>query len=237
VRAVKKSGKGQKVTIGPMNDEQKSEDLEADVVLVAVGVGGRFEGLFEDSLGIALDRGHIKTDYQDAEEPTYQTSVPGIYAIGDIIGPPWLAHVASEEAVTCVERIAGHHTLGVDYKSIPGCTYCNPQIASIGMTERAAKESGLEYTAGTYSLKAHGRAIAVGANEGIVKIIASKPYGEILGAHIIGETASELISEISLAIRLEATADDIISTMHPHPTMAEAIHEGALATEGRMIHN
>ncbi len=237
VRAVKKSGKGQKVTIGPMDDEKKSEDLQADVVLVAVGVGGRFEGLFDESLGIAVDRGHIKTDYQDAEEPTYQTSVPGIYAIGDIIGPPWLAHVASEEAVTCVERIAGHHTLGVDYKAIPGCTYCNPQIASIGMTERAVKEAGLEYTAGTYSLKAHGRAIAVGANEGIVKIIASKPYGEILGAHVIGETASELISEISLAIRLEATADDIISTMHPHPTMAEAIHEGALATEGRMIHN
>lgn len=164
------------------------------------------------------------------------TSVPGVYAIGDVIGPPWLAHLASEEAVTCVERMKGHHTLGIDYGSIPGCTYCNPQVGSVGMTERDAKAKGLKLRIGKYGLKAHGKAIAVGAAEGFVKIIASEPYGEILGAHIFGEDASELIHEICLARRLEATAEDIISTLHAHPTMAEAIHEAALGTENRMIH-
>jgi dihydrolipoamide dehydrogenase len=159
-----------------------------------------------------------------------------VYAIGDVIGPPWLAHIAMEEAVTCVERMAGHHTLGIDYNAFPGCTYCNPQVASIGMTERAVKEKGIEYQVGKYGLKAHGKAIAVGATEGLVKIITSKPYGEILGAHIIGEDASELIAELSLAIRLEATVEDIISTIHAHPTMHEGTHEAALAAEGRSIH-
>lgn len=232
-----KSGGGHTVTIVDAKDETKTQTIDCDVVLVAIGVGGRFDGLFDESLGIAVERGHIKVDYLGVDEPTYQTSLPGIYAIGDVIGPPWLAHVSSEEAATCVERIAGHHTLGVDYDSIPGCTYCNPQIASIGMTERDVKEKGIEYTVGMYQLKAHGKAIAVGATEGFVKLIISKPYGEILGAHIIGEDASELIAEIGLAKRLEATAEDIISTVHAHPTMAESIHEAALDTEGRMIHN
>jgi dihydrolipoamide dehydrogenase len=207
-----------------------------DVVLVAIGVGARTDGLVDESLGIEMEKGHIKTDYRDAETPTYGTSVPGIYAIGDVIGPPWLAHVASEEAVACVERMAGHDTLGVDYRAFPGCTYTHPQIGSIGMTEREVKEKGIDYTLGSYQLKSHGKAIAVGATEGLVKIITSKPYGEILGAHIIGEDASELIAEMALAIRLEATAEDIISTVHAHPTMHEAIHEAALATEGRAIH-
>ena len=236
VKQVETTKKGAKVTIVEVKDDSKTAEIEAEVVLVAVGVGGRFDGLFDDSLGVVVERGHIKTDYQDVAEPTYQTSVPGIYAIGDVIGPPWLAHVSSEEAITAVERMAGHHTLGVDYKAIPGCTYCNPQIASIGLTERAAKEQGLEYTVGAYQLKSHGKAIAVGATEGMVKMIVSKPYGEILGAHIIGEDASELIHEFCLAIRLEATAEDIISTMHAHPTMGESIHEAALATEGRAVH-
>ena len=171
------------------------------------------------------------------KERKYKTNVEGIFEIGEIIGPPLLAHVASEEAVTCVERMAGHHTFGVDYKSIPSCTYTSPQIASIGMTEKQVKDAGIDYIKGVYSLKSHGKAIAVGAAEGMVKIIASKPYGEILGAHIIGIDASELIAEIGLAIRLEATIEDIISTVHAHPTMAEAIHEAALGTEDRMIHN
>ena len=170
------------------------------------------------------------------EEPTYATSVPGIYAAGDIIGPPWLAHKAMEEAVICVERMAGHHTIGMDYKTIPGCTYCNPQIASIGMTERDAKAAGIDYNVGSYKLQSHGKAIAIGATHGLVKLITSKPYNEILGAHIIGEDASELIAEIAIAMRLEATAEDIISTVHAHPTMHEAIHEAALGTEGRMLH-
>jgi dihydrolipoamide dehydrogenase len=233
--SIEATDSGATVTIQDANDESKTQQLETDVVLVGIGVGGRTDGLCDESLGLEMDRGHIKTDYRDADEPTYATSVPGIYAIGDVIGPPWLAHVSGEEAVTCVERIAGHHTLGVDYESIPGCTYTNPQIASIGLTERAAQEAGVEYDVGTFPLSALGKAIAVGQTEGFVKIIASKPYGEILGAHIIGKDASELIHEFCLAIRLEATVEDIISTMHAHPTMAESIHEAALGAEDRSI--
>lgn len=236
VKAVEKSKTGAKVTIVDVKDDKKTETIECEVVLVAIGVGARFDGLFDDKLGIKVEKGHIKTDYRDVPEPTYKTSVPGIYAIGDVIGPPWLAHKAMEEAVTCVERMAGHHTLGIDYNAVPGCTYCNPQIASIGMTERDVKAKGTKYKVGKYPLQAHGKAIAVGATEGVIKIITSEPYGEILGAHIIGEDASEMIGEISLAIRLEATAEDIISTIHAHPTMHEGIHEAALATEGRAIH-
>ena len=237
VNGIKTSRSGAKVQIAPAGDKDgKGETLDCDRVLVAIGVSGRFHGLFEDSLGLRIEKGHIWTDYRENPEPTYATSVPGIYAIGDVIGPPWLAHVSSEEAVACVERIAGHEVIPIDYDAIPACTYCSPQIASIGLTERACKEQGLEYTTGVYQLKAHGKAIAVGKTDGMVKIITSKPYGEILGAHIIGEDASELIAEMGLAKRLEATAEDIISTMHAHPTMAESVHEAALATEGRLIH-
>ncbi|MHC4447404.1 MAG: dihydrolipoyl dehydrogenase, partial [Planctomycetota bacterium] len=185
---------------------------------------------------LATEKDHIKVDYRNAAEPTYQTNLSGIYAVGDVIGPPWLAHLAMEEAVVCVERMAGLQTLGIDYDAIPGCTYCNPQVASIGLTEGKVKEQGIKHHVGKYQLKAHGKAIAVGATEGLVKIITSEPYGEILGGHIIGEDASELIAELGLAKRLEATAEDIISTIHAHPTMAEAVHEAALATEGRAIH-
>lgn len=236
VKSVEKTKDGAKVTLVDAKDAAKSQVIDAEAVLVAIGVKGRFDGLFDPALGLRVEKDHLWTDYKEKKEPSYQTSVPGIYAIGDVIGPPWLAHVASEEAVTAVERMAGHHTLGIDYASIPGCTYCNPQIASVGMTERDAKAKGLKIKVGKYSLKAHGKAIAVGANEGFVKIIASEPYGEILGAHIFGEDASELIHEICLARRLEATTEDIISTLHAHPTMAESIHEAALAIEGRMIH-
>ncbi|MBC23442.1 MAG: dihydrolipoyl dehydrogenase [Phycisphaerae bacterium] len=227
---------GASVSIVDVNDESKTEKIDADAVLVAIGVQARYHGLFDDSLKLRVEKGHIWTDYRSTPEPTYQTSVPGIYAIGDVIGPPWLAHVSSEEAITCVERMAGHSTIGIDYETIPGCTYCNPQIASVGKTERDVKESGVPYKVGMYQLKSHGKAIAVGATDGLVKLITSEPYGEILGAHILGEDASEMIAEMSLAIRLEATAEDIISTIHAHPTMAESIHEAALATEERMIH-
>ena len=237
VTRIEKNNNGATVTFSLNDDDSKVETVSGEKVLVAIGVGPRFDGLFDDSLGIELNHGFIKTDAKDVQEPLYKTSVAGIYAIGDIIGPPLLAHVASEEAVTCVERMAGHHTIGVDYNSIPACTYTNPQIASIGLTEQQVKEKGIEYVKGVYSLKSLGKAIAVGAADGMVKLLASKPYGEILGAHIIGQDASELIAEIGLAIRLEATVEDIISTMHAHPTMAEAIHEAALGTEDRMIHN
>ena len=232
----KKKGGGVTVTVGEVKDEKKTQKIDADVVLVAVGVGARLDGLLGNGLKLEMDKGHIKTDYRTAKDPTYKTSLPGVYAIGDVIGPPWLAHKAMEESVTCVERMAGHHAIGIDYNAIPGCTYCNPQVASIGMTERDVKAKGSDYEVGLYQFKAHGKANAVGATDGFVKLITSKPYGEILGAHIFGEDASELIHEVALAMRLEATAEDIISTVHAHPTMSEAIHEAALGTEGRMIH-
>jgi dihydrolipoamide dehydrogenase len=238
VKAATKNKSGVKVTIVDVNDDKKTQDLECEILMVAIGVQARMDGLCDDSLGLKLEKGYIKTDYRDpaSKAPAYKTSVPGIYAIGDIIGPPWLAHVAMEEAVTAVERMANHHTIGIDYNMIPGCTYCNPQIASIGKTERDVKASGVKYKVGKYPLQAHGKAIAVGATDGVVKVITSEPYGEILGAHIFGEDASELIAEFSLAMRLEATAEDIISTVHAHPTMHEGVHEAALASEGRAIH-
>ena len=235
------SGQGAKgttavVTIVEAADESKTQMVECDVVLVAVGVRGRFDGLFDQSLGLAVDNDRIKVDYRGADEPTYETNVAGLHAVGDVIGPPWLAHVAMEEAVACVERMAGHETPGVNYDSIPGCTYCDPQIASIGMTESQAREKGIEYTVGRYQLKAHGKALAVGAAEGLVKVIVSKPHGEILGAHILGADASEMIAEMGIAKGAEATTQDLIATVHAHPTMAEAIHEAVLDTEGRAIH-
>ncbi len=235
-KAIEKGAKGAKVTIEEQSTK-KTEVLEAEKVLVAIGVAGRFDGLFEPSLGLKTDKGHIVTDYAEKKDKaTYATSVAGVYAIGDVIGPPWLAHVASEEAIVAVERMFGHASTGVHYDNIPGATYCLPQIASVGMTEKQAKDKGIEYRVGKYGLKSHGKAIADGAAEGLVKLIVSKKYGEILGAHIIGENASELIHEVCVAKSLEGTVDDLIATMHAHPTMAESIHEAALGAEGRIIH-
>ena len=236
VKDIATAKNGAKVTIAQAKDDSKTETLEAEIVLVAIGVKGRFDGLVEESLGLKIERDAICTDQQTSDDPTYQTNVPGIYAIGDIIGPPWLAHVSSEEGIVCVEKMAGHHPVPIDYGAIPGCTYTSPQIASVGLTERAAKEQGIDYAVGMYQLKSHGKAIATGHTEGLVKVITSKPYGEILGAHIFGKDASELIAEMGLAKRLEATVDDIISTIHAHPTMAESMHEAVLATEDRAIH-
>jgi dihydrolipoamide dehydrogenase len=246
--AVETTKSGVKVTIAPFKDgkadESKKETLEADKVLLAIGVKGRYDGLFDDALGVQTVRDHIQTDYDPTRmEPralTYQTSVPGIYAVGDVIGPPWLAHVASEEAIVCVERIAGHDPIPIDYSVIPGCTYCHPQVASVGYTERALKEKGLkkdeDYAVGMFSLQAHGKAIAAGHNQGFVKILRGLPRGEILGAHILADQATELIAELTLARRLEATSEEINVTVHAHPTMHEAIHEASLASEGRLIH-
>ncbi len=246
--AVEKTKTGVKVTIAPYKDgkadDSKKEVLEADKVLLAVGVKGRYDGLFDDSLGLETVKDHIKTDYDPASsEPApldYKTNIEGIYAVGDVIGPPWLAHVASEEAVLCVERIAGHDPIPMDYTVIPGCTYCHPQVASVGFTERALKEKGLkkgeDYEVGSFPLQAHGKAIAAGANVGVVKIIKGVPRGEILGAHLLCDQATELISEMGLARRLEATIEELIVTVHAHPTMYEALHEAALAAEGRVIH-
>jgi dihydrolipoamide dehydrogenase len=215
--------------------DSATQTLEADAVLVAIGVRGRFDGLFDDALGVELSKGHIKVDYRRAN-PDYQTSVPGIYAVGDVIGPPWLAHVASEEAIAAVERMFGHEVPDIDYESIPGCTYCNPQVASIGYTEQRCQDEGIDYDTGKFPFMASGKAQAMGDTTGFVKLITRKPHGEILGAHMIGEGVTEMIAEMGLAIRLEATAEEVINTIHAHPTMSEAVHEAALGTDDRMIH-
>jgi len=244
VKSVEKTDAGIKASITKASeggaDSSAPKQLTADKVLVAIGVRGRFDGLFEDSLGIELVKGHIKTNYRDPGTQ-YETSVPGIFAIGDVIGPPWLAHVASEEAIVCVERIAqasggGHEVPDIDYDSIPGCTYCNPQVASIGYTEQRCKDEGIDYNTGTFPFQASGKAQALGDTTGFVKLITGKKHGEILGAHMIGEGVTEMIAEMALARRLEATAEEVIATIHAHPTMSEAVHEAALGSDGRMIH-
>lgn len=251
-------GKGVKVTIAPWvvgkngdgkPDEGKKETLEADKLLLAIGVKGRFDGLFDDKLGLETVKDHVKTDYDPTnlgeQRIDYKTNLEGIYAIGDVIGPPWLAHVASEEGVLCVERIAwkdgklDHEPIPMDYSIIPGCTYCHPQVASVGYTERALKDKGLkagqDYQVGKFPFTALGKAIATRHTDGFCKIIRGLPRGEILGAHIMGDQATELIAELSLARRLEATSEELIATVHAHPTMHESVHEAALGSEGRMI--
>jgi dihydrolipoamide dehydrogenase len=252
--AVEKTRDGVKVTVAPWADgkadESKKQVLEADRVLLAVGVVGRTDGLCDASLGLKIDRGHIVTDYvpgRTRDEPIdYRTNLPGVYAVGDVIGPPWLAHVASEEAILCVERIAwrarklAHEPIPLNYTVIPGCTYCQPQVASVGFTEQALVKDGLvkgkDYAVGQFPLSALGKAIAAAHTDGFVKIIRGLPRGEILGAHIMGDQATELIAELSLARRLEATTEEIIATVHAHPTMHESVREAALASEGRVIH-
>ncbi len=226
---------GVKAAVAPVKDESKTQTIEADKCLVAIGVMGRYDGLFDDALGIELFKDHIKVDYR-RPGADYATSVPGIYATGDVIGPPWLAHVASEEAIVCVERLAGHDAVDINYDAIPGCTYCEPQVASIGYTEQRCKDEGLEYDTATFPLTASGKAQAIGETQGFVKLITGKPHGEVLGAHMIGDHVTELIAELGLAMRLEATAEEVIATIHAHPTMSEATHEAALGAEGRMIH-
>ncbi|TVQ32419.1 MAG: dihydrolipoyl dehydrogenase [Phycisphaeraceae bacterium] len=246
--AVETTKKGVKVTVAPFKDgkadEKNKKTIEADKVLLAIGVKGRYDGLFDDALGLEIEKDHIKTDYKpgktQSEEITYKTNIDGIYAVGDIIGAPWLAHVASEEAILAVERIAGHDPIPLDYSTIPGCTYCHPQVASVGFTERALKDEGMkageDYQVGKFPLQSHGKAIASNSNVGLIKIIRGLPRGEILGAHLMCDQATELIGEMGLARRLEATSEELIVTVHAHPTMYEALHEAALASEGRVIH-
>ncbi len=254
--AIEKTATGVKVTVAPFAngkaDDNQKQTLEADRVLLAIGVVGRTDGLCDASLGLKVEKGHIVTDYKPGvtkdEAIDYKTNLPGVFAVGDVIGPPWLAHVASEEAILCVERIAWraknakqhHEPHPMNYGVIPGCTYCVPQVASVGLTEQAliaqGKVKGKDYEIGKYNFSAHGKAIAAAHTDGFVKIIRGLPRGEILGAHILGDQATELIAELSLARRLEATTEELIATVHAHPTMHEAVHEAALASEGRVIH-
>ncbi len=205
---------------------KKAETIEGECVLVAIGVAP----LLPKGLQLKLDKkGFIEVNDR------YETSAKGIFAAGDVIGPPWLAHVASWEAIQVVEGIfAGHKPKRV--KVFPGCTYCQPQVASVGLTERAAKELGLKFKIGTFPFSANGKALAVGEPEGYVKLIIGEPHGEIIGAHIIGPEATELIAELGLAMNLEATYEEIEATIHAHPTLSEAVHEATGAAFGLAIH-
>jgi dihydrolipoamide dehydrogenase len=195
--------------------------IEGEIALMAVGVQGNVENLGLEELSVSVEKSYIKVDRH------YKTNVDGIYAIGDVIGPPWLAHVASAEGIACVENIAGISNEGINYNNIPGCTYCQPQVASIGLTEAKAKELGYEIKIGRFPFRASGKALAIGETEGLVKIIFDAKYGELLGAHLIGPDVTELIAEIGVAKSLETTAEDIIKTIHAHPTLSESIMEAA----------
>jgi dihydrolipoamide dehydrogenase len=227
VTGVDTKGKGCVVSVKTPKGEQK---IECDIVLSAVGIATNLEGIGLEAVGIVTDKGKVKVD------PFYKTNIPGYYAIGDITPGPALAHVASAEGITCVEAIAGKDPQPIDYGTIPGCTYCSPDVASVGMTEKAAKDKGLDIKVGKFPFSASGKASAAGAKEGFVKLIFDAKYGELLGAHMIGYNVTELIAECVSVRKLETTGHEIIKTIHPHPTMSEAIMEAAAAAYGEVIH-
>jgi dihydrolipoamide dehydrogenase len=206
------------------------EVVECDIVLSAVGIATNLEGIGLEETGIKTEKGKVLID------GFYRTNVEGYYAIGDIVSGPALAHVASHEGITCVEKIAGLHVEALDYGNVPGCTYTSPEIASVGMTEKAAKEAGYEIKVGKFPFSASGKASAAGAKDGFVKVIFDAKYGEWLGAHFIGENVTELIAEVVVARKLETTGHEIIKSIHPHPTMSEAVMEAVAAAYGEVIH-
>lgn len=227
VTKVETKGKESVVTVKTAKGE---ETLKADVVLSAVGIIANIEGIGLEDVGIATDKGKIMVN------DFYETNVPGYFAIGDCCPGPALAHVASAEGIICVEKIAGQEPEALDYGNIPGCTYCTPEIASVGITEKVAKEKGLDIKIGKFPFSASGKASAAGAKEGFVKLIFDAKYGELLGAHMIGANVTEMIAEIVSIRKLETTGHEIIKTVHPHPTMSEAIMEAAAAAYGEVIH-
>jgi dihydrolipoamide dehydrogenase len=204
--------------------------LDVEQVLVAVGRGARVTGVGLDTLDIAMERGFVKVS------PTMETSVKGIYAIGDMAGPPLLAHKAMAEGVVAAEAIAGKSPRPVDYANVPSCTYCRPQIASLGLTEARARENGREVSVGKFPFTASGKAVALGDTDGFIKVVADKATGELLGVHIIGPEATEIIHEFAVGRTLEATLEEIIHTIHAHPTLSEAALEATLAALGQAIH-
>jgi dihydrolipoamide dehydrogenase len=229
VELVDTSGKTCKVTVKNRKD-QSVQVIECDVVLSAAGVTPNTEGIGLETLGIETDRGMIKVDAY------YKTNVEGIYAIGDVIPTQALAHVASAEGITCVEKIAGHHPEAIDYSNIPSCTYCWPEVASVGMTEAQAVEAGYTLKTGKFPFSASGKASAAGAKEGFVKVIYDAKYGELLGAHMIGANVTEMIAELVVAKKLESTGMEILKSIHPHPTMSEAVMEATAAAYDEVIH-
>jgi dihydrolipoamide dehydrogenase len=227
VESVDTSGKLNKIKVKTKKGE---EILEAEVVLSAVGIETNLQGIGLEEVGIVTDKGKVLVNEY------YQTNIPGYYAIGDITPGPALAHVASAEGITCVEKIAGHHPEPIDYNNIPGCTYCSPEVASVGMTEKQAKEAGIEIKVGKFPFSASGKASASGANDGFVKLIFDAKYGELLGGHMIGANVTEMIAEIVAIRKLETTGHELIKTIHPHPTMSEAVMEAAAAAYDEVIH-
>jgi dihydrolipoamide dehydrogenase len=210
--------------------QKGQEVIEADIVLSAVGITPNLEDIGLEKAGVKIEKGKVIVD------DYYKTSVPGIFAIGDIVHGPALAHVASAEGIICVEKIAGKEVEPLDYNNIPGCTYTTPEIASCGLTEAAAREAGYDIKVGKFPFTASGKASASGAKDGFVKLIFDSAYGELLGAHMIGANVTEMIAEIIVARKLETTAHEIIKSVHPHPTMSEAIMEAAAAAYGEVIH-
>ena len=227
VTKVDTSGAGCVVSVKESSGEKT---LQCDVVLSAVGVVANIENIGLESTGIKTDKGKIMVD------AFYQTNVPGYYAIGDCTPGQALAHVASAEGIICVEKIAGHHPAPLDYGNIPGCTYCSPEIASVGLTEKAAKEKGYALKVGKFPFSASGKASASGHKDGFIKLIFDAKYGELLGAHMIGANVTEMIAECVALRKLETTGEELIKTVHPHPTMSEAIMEAAAAAYGEVIH-
>ena len=229
VESVDTKGKGCTVKVKSRKDGKESE-IKCDIVLSAVGVAPNTEDIGLEALGIKTDRGLVLVD------EFYKTNVAGIYAIGDIVPGAALAHVATAEAIICVENIAGHHPEPIDYNNIPSCTYCSPEVASVGYTEKAAKEAGYEIKVGKFPFSASGKASAAGAKSGFVKVIFDAKYGEWLGAHMIGANVTEMIAEVVAARKLETTGMAIVKTVHPHPTMSEAVMEAAAAAYDEVIH-
>jgi len=227
VESVDTSGKG---CVAHVKTAKGVEKIECDIVLSAAGVQTNLENLGLEALGIKTEKGKVMVD------EFYQTNVAGIFAIGDITPGPALAHVASAEGIICVEKIAGEHTEPLDYNNIPGCTYCSPEIASVGLTEEQAKEKGYELKVGKFPFSASGKAAASGAKEGFVKVIFDAKYGEWLGAHFIGAGVTDMIAEAVVARKLETTGHEILKAVHPHPTMSEAIMEAVAQAYGECIH-
>lgn len=227
VENVDTSGAGCKVTVKTKKGE---EVLECDVVLSAVGIQANVEGCGLEDVGVIVDGGRIKVDEY------YATNIPNVYAIGDCIPGPALAHVASAEGIICVEKLAGENPEPLDYKNIPGCTYCSPEVASVGYTEKAAKEAGFDVKVGKFPFSASGKASAAGAKDGFVKLVFDAKYGELLGGHMIGANVTEMIAEIVAVRKLETTGHELIKTVHPHPTMSEAVMEAAAAAYDEVIH-
>ncbi|WP_299110293.1 dihydrolipoyl dehydrogenase [uncultured Winogradskyella sp.] len=227
VTSVDTSGKGVKATVKTKKGE---EILEADILLSAVGIKSNIENIGLEDVGIAVDRDKILVN------SFYQTNIPGYYAIGDVTPGQALAHVASAEAILCVEKIAGQHVEALDYGNIPGCTYCTPEIASVGLTEEQAKAQGLDVKIGKFPFSASGKASAAGNKEGFVKVIFDAKYGEWLGCHMIGAGVTDMIAEAVLGRKLETTGHEVLKTVHPHPTMSEAVMEAVAAAYDEVIH-